>query len=389
MTESRGRTVQRLMACIALPSPTPPGEVGAVADWIEEWAISFGARVERQEVEPDKDNVLATMDFGPGPTLVFNSHMDVNNPAGQVWQHPPFEPFLTEDRLYGLGACDAKGSLVAMLCAMERLAERREGLGGKLTLTAVMGEEAGGIGSFHLVRQGIQADGAVVGEPTGLQVAVAHKGTYMRKIAFRGRAVHSGSAHLGINAIHHAALFCVECEALNRRLAEAPHPLLGPATAAVTMISGGTRQNTIPGRAELIVDRRLLPGETHAKADEELAAILSELKRRVPELDVEPVEVIVATIPSQTQEGAAILPAALAAADEVLGGERHPAGFSAGCDMSKLAELAGIPTIIVGPGSLTEAHAPDEFVDLDQLDKAVCIYERIARKFLTGKEGTS
>ncbi|WP_052487885.1 M20 family metallopeptidase [Gordoniibacillus kamchatkensis] len=365
--------------------PDPAGGSALVADWAEAWARRFQARVERQTVEPGKDNVIVTLDFeGDGPCLLFNTHMDVNNPAGQIWSQPPFEPAVRDGRVYGLGACDAKGSLAAMLTAMERLAQRSEGLRGKLVLTAVMGEEAGGIGSLHLVRQGIQADGAVVGEPTQLEAAIAHKGTYMRKIRFRGRAAHSGSPHLGINAIVHAARFCLEYDRLNESLAQSPHPQLGPANAAVTIVHGGTRQNTIPESAELIADRRLIPGETHQDADRELERILRRMKEDIPQLQVDPIEVVVATIPSQTDESERIVKVALAALEQATGSAKKAQGFSAGCDMSKLVTIAGIPTVILGPGSLAEAHAPDEFVEIAQLEQAVDIYERIAREFLKG-----
>lgn len=382
--QSASPVAELLMECIAIPSPTPPGEVALVADWVEAWAGRFGGRVQRQTVEPGKDNVLVTLEFGEGPCLLFNTHMDVNNPAGQVWSHPPFEPVIKDGRVYGLGACDAKGSLVGMLAAMARLAEQNEGLRGKLVLTAVMGEEAGGIGSLHLVQQGISADGAVVGEPTQLEAAIAHKGTYMRKIRFRGRAAHSGSPHLGINAITHASRFCLEYDRLNEKLSRSPHPQLGPANAAVTIVQGGTRQNTIPESAELIADRRLIPGETHGDADRELEEILSRLKADIPELHVEPIEVVVATVPSQTGESERIVTAALEALERVAGTPKRAQGFSAGCDMSKLVTIAGIPTVILGPGSLAQAHAPDEFVEIAQLEQAVDIYEQIARTFLKG-----
>lgn len=374
--------VEALLECISLPTPTPPGEVALVADWIEGWAKSFGAEVVRQEVEPGKDNVLVTLDFGTGPRLVFNTHMDVNNPQGQTWTHSPYTPVVENGKIFGLGACDAKGSLVSMLCAMERISAKREGLKGKLTLTAVMGEEAGGIGSLFLVNQGIQADGAVVGEPTQLEVAIAHKGTYMRRLRFQGKSAHSGSPHLGNNAIHHAAAFCAEYEQLGHELAKAPHPQLGPANAAVTIFQGGTRQNTIPGSAEIIIDRRLIPGETHEKADRELQLMIERLQERRSGFHLESVEVVVATIPSETKATERIVDVALEAAGEVTGIKKEAKGFSAGCDMSKLVTIAGIPTVILGPGSLAQAHAPDEFVEITQLEQAVGIYEQIARRFL-------
>jgi len=378
--------VDALQECVAIPSPTPPGDVAVMADWVDGWAQRCGAEVRRQHVEPGRDNVLTTLSFGLGPRLVFNTHLDVNDPSDQHWTSPPFQPIVRDGRLYGRGACDAKGSLVAMLAAMERLAARPTGLRGELLLTAVMGEEAGGVGSLHLVRQGLRADGAVVGEPTELRVACAHKGTYMRRLRVRGRAAHSGQPARGVNAVTHAAALCMAYDRLNARLAARPHPLVGPPTAAVTVLHGGTRQNTIPDLAELIIDRRLVPGETHADADAELADLLDELRREWPALSLDPIETVVSTVPSETPRDAPIVRDALAAMAAVTGLPATPDGFSAGCDMSKLVTIAGIPTVICGPGSLAQAHTPDEYVDLGQVEAAVRVYEGIARRFLEGPD---
>ena len=387
MTPDDHLVIDTLTELIKFRSTTPPGDVSGVAGFVMRWGEDLGAVLERQVVEVGKENILLTFDFGPGPILVFNTHMDVNNPAGQTWEIDPFEPTLKNGRMYGLGACDAKGSLSAMLVALKNLTSKPQGIHGKLILTAVMGEEAGGIGSLFLVSRGITADGVIVGEPTGLSVAIAHKGTYMRKIRFRGKEAHSASPHLGINAISHAARFCVEYDRLNERLKDSPHPVLGPANASVTIIQGGTRQNTIPGFAELIIDRRLVPGETHAKADEELTQILADLSIKIPDFSVEWVERVVATIPSETDPGARIVHVACEAAGKILNQVCTPQAFNAGCDMSKFVTIARIPTVILGPGHLSQAHSPNEFVDLNELEAAVKIYEAAARGFLSPGDG--
>jgi acetylornithine deacetylase/succinyl-diaminopimelate desuccinylase family protein len=372
----------RLAECIALPSPTPPGDVHLVANWVETWAREFGAEVSRQEVEPGKDNVLARLHFGPGATLVFNTHMDVNDPSTQEWATPPFTATTRGGRVYGRGTCDAKGSLVAMLCAMENIAADPEGITGEILLTAVMGEEAGGIGSRHLVDVGLSADGAVVGEPTGLQVASAHKGTYIRRVRFRGKAAHSARPWLGRNAVTHAAAFCMACTRVTNELARLPHPLLGPATLTVTGIAGGAQQNTVPEEAVVTVDRRLLPGQTHDDCDQEMTALLAELAQDQPELQLDSVETVVATVPSETPAGAAVVSSALKAVGRAGRPQDTVVGFPAGCDMSKLVNIAGIPTVVCGPGSLSQAHAPDEFVAIDEVLDAVRVYELTARDFL-------
>jgi acetylornithine deacetylase/succinyl-diaminopimelate desuccinylase-like protein len=328
------------------------------------------------------DNVLAALRFGDGPRLVFNSHMDVVDPSTQVWQTDPYRAELRDGRLVGRGTADAKGSLVAMLAAMQRLADAPHGLAGELLLTAVVAEEAGGLGSKHLAAQGLSADAAVVGEPTGLRVAHAHKGTYMRRLTFTGQAAHSASPWLGRNAVADAAAFVAATEQETERLARHPHPTLGPGTLTVTIFHGGRLQNTVPDEAEVLVDRRLVPGETHAQCDAELAGLLAGLVGRRPGLRVSDPEIVVATVPSETELSQPVVDSALRAVASVGRPLPGAVGFNAGCDMSKLVGN-GIPTVICGPGELAQAHGPDEYVDIQQVRDAVDVYEAIARDLLS------
>lgn len=373
--------IEKLKTLIKIPSTTPPIHVRPVVDALIRFAEDAHAQVETQEVQPDKHNCILTFDFGPGKTLVFNTHMDVNNPSGQAWSFDPFVPFVEGDRMYGLGASDAKGSLAAMLEAIEKALASPQGISGKLILTAVMGEEAGGLGSLYLCNAGLQADGAVVGEPTELELCTTHKGTYMRKVSFRGKAVHSARSRMGVNAINHAVLFCEKYMQLQEELLCNRHPILGCADASVTLISGGTRQNTIPENCWVMIDRRLLPGETHQKADQELEAILSELQKEIPDCNVK-VETVVATVPSETAYSERIVQCAQTAIATTTGKLVQPTGFCGGCDMSKLVNISHIPTVIFGPGSMQNAHAPNEFVEICQLEAAGRIYEQIIREFL-------
>ncbi|WP_040978707.1 M20 family metallopeptidase [Oceanobacillus jeddahense] len=374
---------EALKECILLPSQNPPGHVNEVISWLKSWAQDFDANIEVQKVEPFKSNLLISLEFGSGPTLLFNTHMDVNNPEGQSWDSDPFIAKVKNNKIYGLGSCDAKGSLVCMMFAMQKLALNPNALTGKVILTAVMDEEAGGHGSFHLVKQNIKADGAVVGEPTNLNIAVAHKGTYMKKIRLKGVPAHSASPENGVNAIINTAYFILKIQELNKKLSEYKHPFLGSANANVTVINGGTRQNTIPGFCEIIFDRRLIPGETHEKADLELQKMMEELKAEVVNFEIESIETIVSTIPSETDIKEKIVETACYSKKSLSSSNYEPTGFRAGCDMSKLVNYANIPTVIIGPGSLEQAHSPNEFVEIDQLYGAVSLYENIARGFLS------
>ena len=370
-----------LVEAIAIATPQPPGDVAAMVEWVAAKVRAAGGDVEFQPVNAVAANVIGILDFGPGPVLAFNSHMDVNAPLDQKWSFDPFSPFLKDGRVWGRGACDAKGSLVPMLHALQALSSTPGDLCGRLVLTAVMGEEAGGIGSKHLVEHGFSADAVVVGEPTGLKVMSAHKGTLMRRLTFHGRAAHSGRPELGQNAISHAARFVLEYDRLCSRLAAEPHPLVGAPSAAVTVCAGGARPNTIPDRVQLIIDRRLVPGETHSQAFGELSDILERLRIEIPDLRVDEPEVLTATVPSETPVDDPFVQMALWARDQVLGSPSRPGGFSAGCDMSKFRGV-GIPAVILGAGSLSQAHSSDEYVKADEVVQAVSIYRQLAARFL-------
>lgn len=370
--------------CIALESPTPPGDAAEVARWVEDWGLELGAKVTRQEVWPGADNVILTLRFGDGPRLAFNSHMDVVDPSTQMWTTPPFTATPIGDRIHGRGTVDTKGSLVAMLAAFERVAADPAGVSGEIVLTAVVAEEAGGLGTLRLVADGFAADAAVVGEPTDLEIAVAHKGTYMREMTFRGTAAHSASPWLGRNAIADAAAFIAASERESARLGERPHPALGPATMTVTKLSGGKLQNTVPDEAVLLVDRRMIPGETHADCDEELRSLLAQLGEERPGLQVDEPRVVVSTVPSETDQREMIVESALRATRQVRGTDATAVGFNAGCDMSKLVGV-GIPTVICGPGNLAQAHGPDEYVPARQVVDAASVYELIIRDVLSSE----
>lgn len=372
---------------LEIPSVNPPGKEPLVAEFLQRILAEPGAGGQRpavrlQHVKDGRSNLIASWAWGAGPALLFNTHMDVNNPFGQAWLTDPFKPVRQGGRVYARGAADAKGSLAAMLWAIASCAREPGSLRGSLTLTAVMGEESGGEGTLALMEAGdVRADGAVVGEPTELHVLAANKGTFMRRLTFHGVAAHSGQSHLGDNAITKAARFVTAASVADQELKRTPHPLVGAASMTVTLINGGTVQNTVPDRCTVTVDRRLVPGETHETARAELAAML-EGDADFADVDVEET---VASFPCESPLDSRIVRVASGAVRSVLGpnaAQARPGGFPAGCDMSKLVLLGGIPSVILGPGSLSQAHSPNEWVEMSQVGQAAQIYEAIIRDFL-------
>ncbi len=351
---------------IRFDTQNAPGAEAAAAEYVVERLRSLGAEAALQEVAPGRANALGRLVFGPGPVLMFNSHLDVV----PVESSAQLTPRLENGRLYGRGACDAKGAVAAMLQAARALVQDRPG-GGILVLAAVADEEVGGLGSRHLVGAGgVRADAAVVGEPTDNRINLGSRGALRVAVTFAGRAAHSSEPARGENAIYRAARFALAVESWHADIATRPVP----AAVSTTVVAGGSKINIIPDSCTVQVDRRLAPGESVRDAERELKQVLEKLRSADPGLrwSIEPIG---ACKPSTALDAAH--PFARLALD-VVGGEGEL--FRGGTDAPYLGD-AGIPSVILGPGSLDQAHTADEWVSTQALSDAADLYEQTARRF--------
>lgn len=373
--------LEHLRAVVAMPTVNPPGDEGRVARYLGEVAGSFGASVSYPEPKPGRPNVVAEWVFGAGgPAFLLTSHMDVVPAPAAL-----FQPWIEGERLYGRGACDAKGPLVSMLAACRVVADlARSGgaLNGRLVWAGVIDEESGGSGTDHLAANG-RFDAAVVGEPTGLKVVRGHRGALRRHVVFLGRAAHSSEPARGSNAIYRAARFALGVEALNTRLAADSSGEYGAACASVTVIAGGTKVNVVPDRCAVQVDRRLRPGETVAGAAAEIRAILDGLAADDPELRWQEVPMSGDKDPAVIDAAHPFVQAALRAGSETLNRPAEIDLYRAGTDMVFLSSR-GVPTVVIGPGHIEQAHTEAEFVPVPQLVLATEIYARLAYGMLGG-----
>ena len=314
--------------------------------------------------------------WGEGrPAVILNSHMDTV-PAGDavLWTGDPFVPRTLEGRLYGRGACDAKGPLAAMVAAVERIVRSGRNPGGRIVLMAVGAEETAGRGTEIEVEKGVEADAAVVGEPTDLRVCVCHKGVLRLRLRTRGRAVHASEPWNGANAVTAMAPVVTAMDELAGRISARRHPLLGRASLAVTTIRGGTARNVVPPSCKAGLDRRLLPEEDVELAEAEIRSVAEPLGAEVDrELVAEAAE---------TPAAESVVRRALEARRAVLGDAGAPEGFTACCDMRFLTNQARVPAIILGPGSIAQAHNADEYVSIGQLEAAARVYEALIRGLL-------
>ncbi|MFQ5795316.1 MAG: M20 family metallopeptidase [Candidatus Bipolaricaulia bacterium] len=363
-----------------------------VGQFLVEWCQNQKIDVERQEVGEGRFNVIAMVP-GHAPQkskrrlrLMFNGHLDTVPPSAQM-QIDPYGATLTQGRIYGRGAVDMKGGLGAMAYALKLVQESGVHLNGDLMLAAVVGEETGGHGTHRLVAQGPQADLAIVGEPTDLQILVAHKGVERFSVIVKGLAAHGSSPERGVNAISQAAkLITAIDEQLIPKLREQHHPMLGYPTLNIGTICGGTSRNTVPDRCVFQVGKRWLPGDSVEKIYRDFQDLVDRLKEMDPSLEVEiEREAYLTEIPHPPFEipiDHPLVQTLRRSILEVTGREPAYQGMPFCTDASILSS-GGVPTVVLGPGSYQQAHGDSEHIDVKQLLDATCIYSLVALKLLT------
>lgn len=379
------RLLTTLSALVAIPSENPPGGERVVAEFIQDRLAPLGFTLRLEEYAPDRFNVEAVLSNGPGPVFAFNTHMDTV-PAGTGWASDPFVLTEREGRLYGRGSCDCKGPLAAMLEALQMMAEDRSNWSGTLLGVFTGDEEVASEGAKHYcaARSGVapSIDMVVVGEPTANATFSAHKGSFRPRVRVLGKAAHSGSPHLGENAIFAVGQLMPRiADYHDEVLAQRSHPLVGSPSLTVTRIFGGHADNVIPDACELLLDRRLIPGETDASAMVEIAALL---KTAQAELGVRS-EIIgkKATTggAAETALDAPIVQISMAACQAAGVADPGPFGFQGACDLVHFIE-AGATGTVIGAGDIRVAHKPDEFVPKDEFITSCAIYGDIALRVL-------
>ncbi|TAM83330.1 MAG: M20 family peptidase [Acidobacteria bacterium] len=355
-----------------------PGEA-ALAAYVGDYLTRNDISFKLQPVFDGRPNVIARLEGRPGGrTLILEAHMDTASELGM--SRKPFEPVREGNRMFGRGACDAKGGLAAMLHALKVLRDAKLQPKASVVLVAAVDEEFSFRGIAKFLENEVKADGAIVAEPTSLDIVIASKGVLRWRLRTHGRAAHSSKPHLGINAVAKMAKVIVAVEERFPPLFEKRrHQLVGSPTLNVGIISGGIQVNQVPDSCVIEIDRRLIAGETKESVRGEFESFLAELRAHDPELEVEVEAPTIEDYPLETPVTERIVQVVMGVSQEVAGRGRA-IGVPYGSDASKLAK-AGIPAVILGPGSIDQAHAAEEFVELDQVALAAEIYARAILEF--------
>ena len=401
--EHHEETVSLLQELVRVPSVNPffdgytiPSREGEVQDILAGRLERLGARIDRWEPDSDalarhaggpgyypgrdfrgRPNLVATIPgSGGGRSLMLLGHVDVVSP-GEGWTVEPFAAERRDGAVFGRGTADMKGGLAAMVAALEVLRAQGIRLRGDVIVAAVVDEEAGGMGTLAAVDRGYRADGAIIPEPTDLNVAPLCRGILWGRLTIPGRASHiempqphwrDGGA---VDAIALGRVFLDAIDQLNARWASSPakrHPLLPlPCQVSVSMLDAGELPTAYAGRMQITFDAQYLPaerderglgGRVKAELEEVFAAIAQELEwlRAHPPA----IEWLVDADCGETP-GDHPLPRFLYDAARATGTPSRMEGMCSHTDMGLLVN-AGIPTVNFGPGSPSVAHQPDEHV---------------------------
>jgi acetylornithine deacetylase/succinyl-diaminopimelate desuccinylase len=373
---------------IRIPShcQTPGGET-EVAEFIFNWLKKEG--IEDLELKPVIDgrpNVIARIKgTGGGPSLMLNGHMDTVPPYDMIIE--PFNPVIKDGRIYGRGTCDMKGPLASMMMAMAAIKRADVTLKGDLIFTAVINEEMRSEGTEDIILSGLKADGAIVGEPTNLQIAAGHRGLEWLEVVIYGKAAHGGNPEKGINAISKAADFIKEVENnLIPQLKTRAHPLVGEPILNFGVIHGGDQPSTVAPKCIIQIDRRWTPNETLEQVFQDFYDIFEKLSQKDPQFKAElkRIPTNMATMdhmPVTIDLKHSLVTTLRGVIEEVTGNPPQVGALGGWTDASLLYNFGKIPALNFGPGSMEQAHTVDEYIEIDQLLPAAVIYAITAARF--------
>lgn len=369
--------VQLAMELIACNTTNPPGHELAACQIIERHLAEHGVKATIDVLGNERANLIARVRGSQdGPALMLCGHVDVVPADPADWASPPFEPGLGDGRIVGRGSADMKGAVAAMTVALGELATRAQALAGDVILLCTAGEEvdSSGARAMALRRDMNDVQWIVIGEPTGLDVGVGHKGALWVRVETRGVAAHGAQPEQGVNAIDRMLEWLGEPASLATLVEADPHPLLGSSSVSLNQINGGASPNIVPDSCQLTVDFRTLPGQDHGSV---LLAL--GLLEPAAKLTVLRDAAAVASDPNS--------PLVVAARDAVRSAaDRDPSlrGLPYVTDGSVLGKALGAEVVLLGPGDERLAHQVNEWVSVTDVEAAVTCYQDIALRMVSG-----
>jgi len=386
--------VRFLQELVRIPTPVPPGEnYEKIADLIASKCRSLGLETRLYQAPERYVEMSGREAYGlsgprvnvvswargdrENPNVLLNAHTDVV-PVGPGWSVDPYAGVVKEGAVYGRGSVDNKAGLTAMIYAVQALLEAGARPRGSIALTATVDEEIGGIaGLNYLVREGlVRGDYGISLDGSITDVCISLNGRLRWRVHTHGRSVHSSVAFRGVNAIEKMAKIILAIQAHGSELQERSTSIPAPPDvgkpfiypiASVNVVHGGIKDNIIPDRCAISLDRRITPEETVDSARHELRAAIESARLEDPEVRYEIEEVSVRE-PCYTDPNHPLVKTVQRVASEVLARQLPVCGATGSSDASFMVNQGGMPAVVLGPSRLEgNVHGVDEHVPITDL----------------------
>lgn len=357
-------------------------------EWVEQYLARYGVITERMyEPSGQKANLYATIGPADVPGYILSGHTDTVPVDGQRWDTNPFELTRRDDQLFGRGTVDMKGFLACVLSRVPDMVSAE--LAEPIHLAFSCDEEVGCQGVPYLlqelVKRPVKPKACFVGEPSSMEIVIAHKSKRSFRAVFTGKACHSSQAPHGVNAISYASRLIHHLDQLAEKLAGGPQGDLYDvpvSTAHVGVVHGGAALNIVPDLCTVDYEFRVLPSEDIAGIAQGVKDFVATLDREMRARDAAcgaEVTVLSAFPGLDTEPGADVVGMALA-----LAGEKRVKKVAYGTEAGLFTQSLGVPSVVVGPGSIDQAHKPNEFVTLEQLDRCGAFIDRLLSQATQG-----
>ena len=383
------------------------GQEYAAQKWVAEYLEKMGCQVEMFEPDNEKmsrypgynkghsyknrPNVVGIYKgTGGGKSLILNGHMDTM-PSGDLtcWKYDPWKLTEEDGKLYGLGSDDMKGGLSSAILALKLVLESGYRPKGDIIIQSVVDEEGGGNGSLACVDRGYQADGVIIAEGTNMEVFPVNRGAWLGEIEVDGKPIHASLKGFGESAIDKMMkiigwLYELESKWMSTKR----HPLLAPPSFNVGYIQGGLVASTVPEHCVIKFEIEYYPTEfdkfgrkIRVDKDEvikEVENYIMDMAKGDPWMKDHPprIQWFQDCAPFETDTDDPLVQTLADVAGEMIG-KRVITGMSAGCDARHFTNIAGIPTVVFGPGSCHNAHVFNEYLPKDQYLEAIEIFAKM------------
>jgi succinyl-diaminopimelate desuccinylase len=365
--------LQTASELIRIPSRNPPGEERHCAEYIHSRLKEFGLETFLvREPFNDRPQVVALARGKSDKTMILNGHIDtVPEGNAEDWSVDPFSGTVKDDLLYGRGAVDMKSALAMMMHITDIT-----NTDGNILLTFAVGEERAESGTSTLLsyikKFNLNIKYGLVLEPTSMKVATCQKGAAWFRVRFMGRAAHASTPENGINAIEMATR---AVNAINDYRKELKKRGFDSPTCTITMIGGGFKENVVPDRCDIVIDRRMTPGETSASVEQEVTGVIDRLQ-----MDYH-LERIGSREPAGIDDNSLIAREVVNAVTSATGARPEVMCFSGATDNEHLVSH-GIESLVWGPGDLRKAHAVDECISTQEIKHATLSLALLLKRLL-------